>query len=326
MTAVLVVALLGVVLLAAAFGGPWLLRQAAPALATVPRFAAISVSATALIWIAALLALGPVVAWISRGPAWLPADAAAVCGQCLAAATPFSDSLVSVAIPPLLPLLLPLIGGGLVAVGLWHEFSLLRQARRRIVERLGDANREVTMLGYRVSVVDDDGCFAFSLPRGTGGIVLSRGAASSLSPGELAAVLHHEEAHLRQRHHLLLALLNGATHFFRRVPLIQAARDAAPHYLEIAADHAAKRETGTTALASALLKLGTPTRIIGEASHPRSAVLHAAGSERVRLLIGEPRPPESIALAIAAGAYVMMLVTAVISVNAPYLLAVAAGC
>lgn len=102
-------------------------------------------------------------------------------------------------------------------------------------------------------------------------------------------------------------------------------RDAVPHYLEIAADQSAKRVTGTAVLAGALLKLGTSAGIAGDA-HARSAVLHAAGSERVRLLIGAPRPPASTALAVAAGAYTVMLLTAIVSVNTPYLLAVVAGC
>lgn len=326
MTAVLSVGLLGGVLLLAAFGGPWLLRRAAPALAVVPLFSAVTVAATALIWIAALVALGPVMAWISRGPAWLPEGAAQVCGQCLAAATPFGEPVVPLAIPAVIPLLLPLIGAGVIIAGLWREFWLLGRTRKRLAEQFEETCREATLLGHRVSVMTDDGCFAFSLPRRSGGIVISSGAVASLSPGELAAVLGHEEAHVRQHHHLLLALLNGATHFFQRVPLIRAVRDVAPHYLEIAADHAAKRETGSSALAGALLKLGTPVGIAADTSSARSAVLHAVGSERVRLLIGEPRPPASVALALSAGAYVVMLVSAIVSVHTPYLMALAAGC
>lgn len=326
MTAIVVVAMLVSVLLLAAFGGPWLLRQAAPALAATPRFAALTLTVAAMVWIVALLALGPVVAWISRGPAWLPQGVAEVCGRCLTAATPFGEPLMQLEVPAVIPLLLPVLGAGMVAAGLRHEFSRLRRTRRHVVEQLSETRQEMTMLGYHVSVLADDACFAFSLPRRFGGIVVSRGAVSALSPAELAAVLRHEETHVRQRHHLVLALLGGATHYFRRIPLIGAVRDAAPHYLEIAADQAAKRETGTTALAGALLKLGTPTGIAGDASTTRTAVLHAAGSERVRLLIGEPRPPASLALAVSVGAYVVMLVTAIVSVHAPYLLAVVAGC
>ena len=326
MTVMLLVAVLGSVLLLAAFGGPWLIRQAAPALAAVPRFAATTIAAAALIWMAALLALGPLVAWMSRGPAWLPADAAEVCGRCLAAATPFGESLVPVAIPAVLPLAFPLIGAASVAAGLWREFAQLRRARRRLAERLNGVSCEVVMLGHRVSVVAEDGCFAFSLPRPLGGIVLSRGAVACLTPAELAAVLQHEDAHLKQRHHLFHALLNGATHYFRRVPLIQAVRSAAPHYLEIAADQAAKRETGTAALASALLKLGATTGVVESSGVPTAAVLHAAGSERVRMLIGEPHPPASVALAIAAAAYAVMLLAVIVSVHAPYFAAVVAVC
>lgn len=326
MTGLILAAMLGTVLVLSAFGGPWLLRRAAPALAMTPRFSAITTSAAALIWIAAVLALGPVIAWVSRGPTWLPEDAAEVCAQCLAAATPFGEPLIHIAIPAVLPLLVPLVGLALSAAGLWREFSRLKHTRRHFLERLEYDSMQVTLHGHRVNIIDDDHCYAFSLPRRLGGIVLSRETVTPLSPAELTAVLHHENAHIRQHHHLLLALLNGVTHCFRRVPLIKAVRDAAPHYLEIAADHAAMHKSGTTALASALLKLGAPPEITDPATGVRAAVLHAAGSERVQHLIGAPRPPASIALAVSAGAYVVMLVSAVGAVHTPYLAALAAGC
>src|SRR5699024_2334650 len=110
---------------------------------------------------------------------------------------------------------------------------------------------------------------------------------------ELAAVLQHEHAHLRQRHHLYLTILNGTTRYFRWIPFIRAVRAAVPHYLEIAADRAARNVSGTAALAGALLHLGQPALPETAAHLPERAVLHAAGSERIRHLTGHPRPSES---------------------------------
>ncbi len=262
-------------------------------------------------------------AWVSRGPAWLPAEAAEVCSRCLAAATPFSESLVSVAIPAVLPLVLPLLGFGVAAAGLWREFSQLRQTRHRLTHQLRESH-EATVLGHRVSIMSDDSCFAYSLPRRAGGIVLSRGAVASLSPAELAAVLQHEEAHLRQRHHLLLALLGGVTHYFRRVPLIQACATPSRTYLEIAADQSAKRVTGTAVLAGALLKL----RHLRRHRRRRACPIGGAARRRIERVAADRCAPATSQhrTGRAAGAYTVMLLTAIVSVNTPYLLAVVAGC
>ncbi|QBE49274.1 M56 family metallopeptidase [Leucobacter triazinivorans] len=330
MTAAFSTLLLSGVLLLAAFGGPWLLRHAAPALASAPRLAAAALSAAAMLWIAALLAIGPIVAWMSGGPAWLPASAAEVCARCLSAASPFGDSARSLGLPAILPLALPAVGAVAILVGLLQEFARVRRAQRGIGQSVRREGTPMTLLGHPVRVTRHADARAFSLPRRHGGIVLSRGAIAALSTPELAAVLEHERAHLAQRHHLGLALLNGATRYFRWVPLIRVMRSTVPQVLEIAADQSARQHTGTTALAGALLKLGAPATGAGTTAAIAHAALHAAphaaGSERIRLLIGAPRPPASMALAAAAGAYAIMLAAAIAAVHWPYLNAVLSGC
>lgn len=117
--------------------------------------------------------------------------------------------------------------------------------------------------------------------------MLSTGAVRALEEDELAAVLAHEHAHLRQRHHLVSALVEAIAAYLRWVPLIRAAADALPHYLEIAADDRARREAGTPALVSALVKLGERTHP-AMPQHSCSVALHAAGPERIR----HSRPPQ----------------------------------
>lgn len=326
MIATLMTLLLSGVLLLAALGGPWLLRQAAPALSGAPRFAAIAVTSTALLWIAALVALGPIVAWMSKGPAWLPQQAAEVCGRCLSAATPFGESAMSLGIPAIIPLALPALGALAVLTGLIREFRCIGRSQAALAETIRESSDAMTLLGRRVRITWETQPQAFSLPHRYGGIIVSRGALTTLSTAELSAVLEHEQAHLTQRHHLCLAILNGATRYFRWIPFIRAVRGAVPHYLEIAADKAAKAKTGTTALAGALLKLGQPGTPETSSPIAAHATLHAAGSERVRHLIGCPRPPASLALAAAIGAYAFMLTAAITAVHWPYLLAVATGC
>src|SRR5699024_2398871 len=110
------------------------------------------------------------------------------------------------------------------------------------------------------------------------------------------------------------------------IPFVRAVRESVPHYLEIAADQAAQQATGTTALASALLKLGQPETPTSAAGIPAHAMMHAAGSERIRHLVGAPRPPASAALAAAAGVYAFMLASVIAAVNLPYVVAVVSGC
>lgn len=340
MSATALTVLLTSVLVLAALGGPRLIRGSAPALAAIPRAATVALIASALIWTTALVAVGPVVAWMSSGPAWLPEAAARVCSRCLSEASPFGASATSLGIPAIVPLALPAVGAAAVAWGVLREWRGIRRVRTRIAAGVLATSAPITLLGHPVRVTADDVPRAFSLPHRDVGIVLSRGTLRALSAAELAAVLEHEHAHLAQRHHVCLTLLLGATRAFRWVPLVRAIRDAVPHYLEIAADQAAKRATGTTALAGALLKLAgagagpgvgagagpAPGTGTGAGAEPAHAVLHAAASDRIQSLVGQPRTAVSTALAAAVGVYVFMLAAVILAIHTPYVLAVATGC
>ncbi|MGO1435336.1 MAG: M56 family metallopeptidase [Canibacter sp.] len=326
MTASVLTLLLSGFLLLAALGGPWVLRHAAPALVSVPRFAAPAVTIITLLWITALVALGPIVAWMSSGPAWLPKQAAEVCNRCLSAATPFGDGALSLGIPAVIPLALPTVGAVAVVAGLVREIQRNKRSRSILWDAIYRTSEPTIIFGYRLRLNQETRLQAFSLPYRYGGIILSRGAVAALSNDELRAVLEHEQAHLSQRHHVCLTILNGATHYFCWIPLVRAVREAVPHYLEIAADNAAQEKTGTFALASALLKLGQPATLQTAIPMAAHAVLHMAGSERVRHLVGYPRPPASLALAAAIGMYAFMLAAAITAIHWPYLLAIATGC
>ncbi|HLR56879.1 MAG TPA: M56 family metallopeptidase [Beutenbergiaceae bacterium] len=318
--------LLSSALLLAALSGPVLLRRSAPALASIPRAAALTLTLSALLWIAALVALGPVVAWISTGPSWLPQQAAEVCGRCLSASSPFAQGAVSLGIPAIVPLALPALGLAAALIGLIGEVVRLKHSHAALARTLQGSSTQDVLHGHWVHITPDARPVAFSFPHRNGGIFVSRGTLAALTPKELAAVLQHEHAHLRQRHHLYLTILNGTTRYFRWIPFIRAVRAAVPHYLEIAADRAARNVSGTAALAGALLHLGQPALPETAAHLPEHAVLHAAGSERIRHLTGQPRPRASTAMAAGVGAYAFMLAAAIAAVHWPYLLAILTGC
>src|SRR5699024_2773685 len=147
--------------------------------------------------------------------------------------------------------------------------------------------RSTRLLGHDTWVVTDPRPLAFSLPRGNGGIVISDGLRHVLTDAELTAVLTHEQAHLQQRHHLIMSALRAVTEPLRWIPLAGAVADAVPHYLEIAADQCAQDHSGTPNLASALLKIGAPVSPDSFAAHSPalSPILHAGGPDRIRQLV-----------------------------------------
>jgi hypothetical protein len=86
-------------------------------------------------------------------------------------------------------------------------------------------------------------------------IVMSKGAYDRLNPTQLHAVLSHERAHLGQRHHLILALVDAAGAALGWLPSFRTARDHLPPLLEMMADDDAAWRTEPLIVATALRKL-----------------------------------------------------------------------
>lgn len=210
-----------------------------------------------------------------------------------------------------------------------------RAVDRRARRRFHSAGLRRVVAGYDVLLVTDRHPFALSLPRGHGGIVVSTGAVDLLAADELRAVFAHEQAHVRQHHHLIAALVDALTAHLRWVPLLAAAADALGHYLEIAADDHARREAGTPALASALLVLGEAGR--GEdgrseagrgadAAYDAGGVLHALGPDRVRHLVQPVRGYAGVAATMVGISSLLALTALAGAVHVPYVMVVLSGC
>lgn len=105
-------------------------------------------------------------------------------------------------------------------------------------------------------VVDHPAATAYCLPGLRPEIVISAGTLDLLDADELAAVLAHERAHLRERHDLVLlpflALLRG----FRWAGLTMQAYRAVGLLVEMHADDQALRQRPARELATALLRVG----------------------------------------------------------------------
>lgn len=135
--------------------------------------------------------------------------------------------------------------------------------------------------GAGVRYVDHDAPMVYCLPGRSGGVVVTRGAARLLSQEELAGVLAHERAHLRARHHLLIAASVALSRTFFDLGIFASAAERIAQLAEMHADDAARREQRPH-LATALLQLvGCPV--------PAGA-LGAGGGEAVARVVRLSRP------------------------------------
>ncbi|WP_165984982.1 M56 family metallopeptidase [Streptomyces sp. YIM 98790] len=136
-----------------------------------------------------------------------------------------------------------------------------------------------------VTVLDDDRPAAYCLPGHGHRIVLTTAALAALDPRELGAVIAHERAHIRQRHHLVLAYVEAMERAFPGLPLFRLAAQETRRLVELAADDAATARTGSLTLAGALVGLagaGAPAASLAASGG------HVAG--RVHRLLGPRRP------------------------------------
>jgi Zn-dependent protease with chaperone function len=96
---------------------------------------------------------------------------------------------------------------------------------------------------------------AYCLPGRVATIVLTSGALAALNDDEIRAVLAHEKAHLRGRHHLVLAAADAVATTLPFVPSLRRAREEQARLLEMLADDAAAQSSGRLAVARALVSL-----------------------------------------------------------------------
>jgi Zn-dependent protease with chaperone function len=106
-------------------------------------------------------------------------------------------------------------------------------------------------------VVDYPTAAAYCLPGLRSQIVVSVGTLELLGPAELAAVLAHERAHLRERHDLLLLPFSALWRAFPRSTTCGQAHGSVALLVEMLADDRALRARPARELVSALVRFGT---------------------------------------------------------------------
>jgi Zn-dependent protease with chaperone function len=155
-------------------------------------------------------------------------------------------------------------------------------ARRRHRRMLALAGRHDRRLG--AVLVDHGQAAAWCLPGAGRQVVVTTAAAAALDDVQLAAVLAHERAHQRGRHHLLVALAGSLAAAFPRVGAFRQAHAQVARLVELIADDAAAAASPRLKVAEALLALAAPAPAVA---------LGAGGSAtgaRVRRLIAAPAP------------------------------------
>ena len=113
-------------------------------------------------------------------------------------------------------------------------------------------------------VVDHPAAAAYCIPGvRSSKVVISAGTLALLHRAELAAVLAHERAHVRERHDLVLLPFTSLRRVFPRLALVARSLDAVKLLIEMTADDRARRHRPPRELATALLRFA--------AAHPAAA-------------------------------------------------------
>jgi Zn-dependent protease with chaperone function len=229
------------------------------------------------------------------------------------------------------------------ALGFWHLFALsaaalltahlvftllltyykIRRQRRRHRELLDllaspSAERAGTV------VISHDSPVAYCLPGGARSVtVLSDGLMAALEPDELRAVLSHENAHLNQRHHLLLWAFAAWRQALPWLPTTRLAQESVNSLIEMLADDVAlKTESRSTLIkAIAIVASGSagapafrPAAQAGLALDGLEAAAGVTGSDAARttasrvsrLLSPRPELPTAVRGTVLAGCTLLL--------------------
>ncbi len=162
-------------------------------------------------------------------------------------------------------------------------------------------------------VVDYPSAAAYCLPGLRSRIVVSVGTLELLGRRELAAVLAHERAHLRERHDLVLLPFTALRRAFPRSSTCTDAHRAVALLVEMLADDRALRGRPARELVTALARFGTA----GVCPAPAGALAAGEGevAARVTRLLHPVRP-------LPAAAFVGICLAAALLVAAPITLLV----
>ncbi|GAA3807405.1 M56 family metallopeptidase [Streptomyces phyllanthi] len=168
------------------------------------------------------------------------------------------------------------------------------RARRRHLDMLTLVGRPAPE--YDATVLDHDVPVVYCLPGRRRRVVVTQGALDALSEEQLRAVLEHERAHVRGRHHLLHLWVDAFSRAFPGLPLARHAKEQTVLLVEMIADDRALRLHPREALAAAMYE-------VAAGRVPRVALGAGGAGALIRLrrvLSPQPRPHRATWLGVAA--------------------------
>ncbi|MBM9617595.1 M56 family metallopeptidase [Streptomyces zhihengii] len=182
-----------------------------------------------------------------------------------------------------------------------------RRARRDHLRLLRHVGREAPE--YDALIVDHDEPAAYCVPARRPVVVITRGACDILTGEQIRAVVAHERAHLRGRHHLLHLAGRAFAGAFPGLPLARHAQEQTSLLLEMLADDRALHGHSSDALATALCEVAAgraPAPALGAGGPGTLLRLH-------RVLDPGKRPPRFawIAVLVLAAGVPMLPLAAV---------------
>ncbi|MGW2177599.1 M56 family metallopeptidase [Streptomyces sp. NPDC001732] len=222
---------------------------------------------------------------------------------------PLSDIAPAVAVP-LAAAALALLTGCATAVA--------RAARRHWAD-LHRGTRTDEAAGGELVVLRDSRPDAYALPGRPGApgrIVVTTGMLRALDPAERDALLAHERAHLKGRHHLFVVAAEAAALCH---PALRALRAPMRYALERCADEEAASAVGDRRIAArAIGRAALAAHATEGAARPRAALAAAAGPvpRRVAALLGRSAPRPRVGRAAAAALLACLMVSGAAALDA----------
>jgi len=252
------------------FLGALLVAWTAPRLLEYRLYAGADPQALLVTWVAlvggtllSLAAATSLVALPAHGPAQ---QAAPLLHRCWAAVSHGSVPRLD-EIAGLLAVVVAALAAVRCSTGLFHYARQRRKLHRKHLDLLrilaGKAARPSTLW------LDVPHPMAYSVAGRPSLIVVSEGLRRQLPQDAVAAVLEHERAHLRGRHHLMVALAEALAAALPWLPLMRRSPHLVRTLVEVSADSVAARSHGAGVVRSALLSMSahlTPAHGLGMAS------------------------------------------------------------
>jgi Zn-dependent protease with chaperone function len=191
------------------------------------------------------------------------------------------------------------------------ELRRRRAEHRQLVDLLGERIERPDARAEGVTVLARGNPTVYCLPGRHDRIVLSQEAVERLAPEELGAVMAHEQAHLSQRHDLLLELFTVLHEAVPRRLRAEKAMREVGLLAEMLADRAAAATVGPLALAHALVAMAGGTRAGDDTAYPAPPAGTLAGGVqvalRLRAFAAEPADGLLRGTVLAAGVLMLLL-------------------